>query len=77
MFLFLSKNFDLKLKSENLKNLKSLIPIFTARVQTYSMAVNNRRMTVSVGYDTDGDNNLDSEEIAVTLTTYIANRWTS
>jgi Tfp pilus assembly protein PilV len=36
-----------------------------------------RTMTVSVGYDTDGDNGLDAEEIKVTLTTYIANRWTS
>jgi Tfp pilus assembly protein PilV len=36
-----------------------------------------RTMTVSVGFDTDGDNGLDAEEIEVTLTTYIANRWTS
>ena len=36
-----------------------------------------RTMTVSVGYDTDGDSRLDAEEIKVTLTTYIANRWTS
>ena len=36
-----------------------------------------RTMTVSVGYDTDGDSGLDAEEIEVTLTTYIANRWTS
>jgi hypothetical protein len=34
-------------------------------------------MTVSVGFDTDGDNGLDADEIEVTLTTYIANRWTS
>jgi Tfp pilus assembly protein PilV len=36
-----------------------------------------RTMTVSVGFDTDGDNGLDAEEIEVTLMTYIANRWTS
>jgi Tfp pilus assembly protein PilV len=36
-----------------------------------------RTMTVSVGFDTDGNNGLDAEEIEVTLTTYIANRWTS
>jgi Tfp pilus assembly protein PilV len=36
-----------------------------------------RTMTVSVGFDTDGDNGLDADEIEVTLTTYIANRWTS
>ena len=36
-----------------------------------------RTMTVSVGYDTDGDSGLDAEEVKVTLTTYIANRWTS
>ena len=35
-----------------------------------------RTMTVSVGYDADGDNGLDAEEVEVTLTTYIANRWT-
>ena len=36
-----------------------------------------RTMTVSVGYDTDDDSGLDAEEVEVTLTTYIANRWTS
>jgi Tfp pilus assembly protein PilV len=36
-----------------------------------------RTMTVSVGFDTDGDSGLDAEEIEVTLMTYIANRWTS
>ncbi len=36
-----------------------------------------RTMTVSVGFDTDGDNGLDADEIEITLTTYIANRWTS
>ncbi len=36
-----------------------------------------RTMTVSVGYDTDGDSELNAEEVEVTLTTYIANRWTS
>ena len=36
-----------------------------------------RTMTVSVGYDTDGDSGLDAEEVEVTLTTYIADRWTS
>jgi len=36
-----------------------------------------RTMTVDVGYDVDGDSTLDAGEIKVTLTTYIANRWTS
>jgi len=36
-----------------------------------------RTMTVDVGYDVDGDAVLDSGEIKITLTTYIANRWTS
>ena len=38
---------------------------------------NIRTISVSVGYDTDGDSALDADEIEVTLTTYIANRWTS
>ena len=36
-----------------------------------------RTITVSVGYDLDGDNKLKSDEIEVTLATYIAKRWDS
>jgi hypothetical protein len=34
-----------------------------------------RQITVSVGYDLDGDSGLDAAEIEVTLTTLIARRW--
>jgi len=34
-----------------------------------------RKITVSVGYDLDDDNILDSDEIEVTQATYLANRW--
>ena len=38
---------------------------------------NLRKITISVGYDYDGDNILDSEEVEVTQATYIAKRWES
>jgi Tfp pilus assembly protein PilV len=34
-----------------------------------------RTITVSIGYDVNGDSNLSSGEILVTLTTYVAKRW--
>lgn len=34
-----------------------------------------RTITVSVGFDADGDNHLASSEILATLTTYVAKRW--
>ncbi len=36
---------------------------------------NLRTISVSVGYDHDGNSNLASDEVEVTLTTYIARRW--
>lgn len=36
---------------------------------------NLRRLSVSVGYDTNGNNGLDAGEIDVTLTTLLARRW--
>lgn len=36
---------------------------------------NLRKITVLVGYDYDGDNTLDSDEIEVNQATYIAKRW--
>jgi len=36
---------------------------------------NLRTITVSVGYDQDGDSNLDSDEIEITLATLVARRW--
>jgi len=38
---------------------------------------NLRKVTVSVGYDLDGDSVLEADEIEVTLATYIAKRWDS
>jgi Tfp pilus assembly protein PilV len=34
-----------------------------------------RRIVVSVGFDSDGDNQLSSSEIMATLDTYVAKRW--
>lgn len=34
-----------------------------------------KQITVSVGYDSSGSGTLSSNEVLVTLTTYIANRW--
>ncbi len=34
-----------------------------------------KQITVSVGYDSSGNGTLTSNEVLVTLTTYIANRW--
>ena len=35
----------------------------------------SKEITVSVGYDQDGDSNLDSDEIEVALVTLVARRW--
>ena len=35
----------------------------------------SKQITVSVGYDQNGDNNLDNDEIEVTLVTLVARRW--
>ena len=35
-----------------------------------------RTIAVSVGFDLDGNGNLDADETSVTLSTYLANRWT-
>jgi len=42
-----------------------------------SAGPNLRTITVSVGYDLNGDNILESDEIEVALATYIAKRWDS
>jgi prepilin-type N-terminal cleavage/methylation domain-containing protein len=34
-----------------------------------------RRITVSVGYDVNGNNNLSTDEVEVTLVTLVARRW--
>jgi len=50
---------------------------YLCTVTDESAGTNLRRVAVSVGYDLNGDSILDSEEIEVTLTTYIARRWDS
>ena len=44
-------------------------------VADVSAGPNLRTITVSVGYDLNGDNTLASDEILVTLSTLIARRW--
>lgn len=50
---------------------------YLCSVTDQPVGANLRTVTVSVGYDLNGDNILDSEEIEVVLTTYIAKRWDS
>jgi hypothetical protein len=44
-------------------------------VEDVSVDSNLRKITVSVGYDLNGNNNLESDEIEVTLVTLVARRW--
>ncbi len=55
----------------------SLDGSYLGNVTDVSAGSNLRTMTVSVGFDLDGDSTLDSDEIEVTLVTYIAKRWDS
>jgi Tfp pilus assembly protein PilV len=50
---------------------------YLCNVADESAGGNLRKITVSVGFDLDGNNVLESEEIEVTLATYIAKRWDS
>ncbi|MBN2181864.1 MAG: hypothetical protein JW715_08100 [Sedimentisphaerales bacterium] len=50
---------------------------YLCNVVDESAGTNLRKITISVGYDLDGDNVLDSDEIEVILATYIAKRWQS
>ena len=47
---------------------------YLCNVDDSSISANLRKITVSVGYDHDGNNILDSDEIEVTLVTCIAKR---
>jgi len=54
----------------------------TALGDSYFCSVNDvavhadlRGMTITVGYDSDGDNTLDGNEVLVTLVTRLARRW--
>lgn len=55
----------------------SLDGLYLCNVADESAGSNLRKITISVGYDLNGDNILDSDEIEVTQATYIAQRWQS
>jgi hypothetical protein len=55
----------------------SLDGLYLCNVADQATSGNLRKITVSVGYDYNGDNILGSDEIEVTLATYIAKRWES
>ncbi|MHC4424863.1 MAG: hypothetical protein ACYSYV_02060 [Planctomycetota bacterium] len=50
---------------------------YLCNVTDVSAGSNLRTITVSVGYDLDGDNILEPDEIEVTLATNVAKRWDS
>lgn len=50
---------------------------YLCNVADESAGSNLRKITVSVGFDLNGNNVLESDEIEVTLATYIAKRWDS
>jgi Tfp pilus assembly protein PilV len=55
----------------------SLEGLYLCNVADEAAGSNLRKITVSVGYDYDGDNILDTDEIEVTQATYLAKRWES
>lgn len=55
----------------------SLDGSYLGSVTDVSAGSNLRTIMVSVGFDHDGDSILDSDEIEVTLSTYVAKRWDS
>ena len=48
---------------------------YLGSVEDVSAGSNLRKITVSVGYDLNGNNNLETDEIEVTLATLFARRW--
>ena len=57
------------------ENNSSLDGLYLCNVDDASKGTNLRTITVSVGYDLNGDNVLASDEILVTLKTLLARRW--
>jgi len=55
----------------------SLDGLYLCNVADEAAGGNLRKITVFVGHDYNGDNILDTDEIEVTLATYIAKRWQS
>jgi len=53
----------------------SLDGLYLCNVTDTGSGSDLRTITVSVGYDLDEDSNLASDEIEVTLNTYLAKRW--
>jgi Tfp pilus assembly protein PilV len=50
---------------------------YLCNVDDSPVSANLRKISVSVGYDSNGDNTLDTDEIEVALATCIAKRWDS
>jgi Tfp pilus assembly protein PilV len=59
------------------ENNVSLGGSYLCNIADESAGGNLRKITVSVGFDLNGNNVLESDEIEVTLATYIAKRWDS
>jgi len=55
----------------------SLEGSYLCNVSDTSVNTNLRKVAVQVGFDSNADSILDSDEIEITLTTYIAKRWDS
>ena len=55
----------------------SLDGSYLCNVDDSAISANLRKITVSVGYDHNGNNTLDPDEIEVTLATCLAKRWGS
>ncbi len=49
--------------------------LYLCNVTDVAADPNLREITVSVGYDTDGEGSLGADEVAVSLATYLARRW--
>ena len=54
---------------------ESLDGAYLCTVTTQNAGTDLERFTVSVGYDLDGNSQLDAEEIDITLITLVSKRW--
>ena len=48
---------------------------YLGNITDSAISLDLREIVISVGHDTDGDSQLDEDEVHVTLDTYIAKRW--
>ncbi|OHB59965.1 MAG: hypothetical protein A2167_06585 [Planctomycetes bacterium RBG_13_46_10] len=53
----------------------SLDGSYLCNINDVTMSSNLRKITISVGYDQNNNNQLGDDEIEVTLATYFARRW--